>query len=142
MNGYIELEHTADIGLQVWGEDLPELFFQAAGGYYALALVHAPRPGQNWQNFTLEEDNLEDLLVAFLGELNYHLMVKSEYFYPLESIQILPIHSGYRMNYRGKRGLLEKSKNQIKMEIKAVTYHQLEIRKENGHYSTKIIFDL
>jgi SHS2 domain-containing protein len=142
MNGYKELEHTADIGLQVWGEDLPELFFQAAGGYYAQALVHAPRPGQNWQSFTLEEDTLEDLLVAFLGELNYHLMVKSEYFYPLDSIQVLPINDGYRIAFRGKRGTLKKSNNQLNMEIKAVTYHQLKIRKENGHYSTKIIFDL
>lgn len=142
MNGYKELEHTADVGLQVWGDSLPELFFQAANGYYALALVHAPKPGQNRQNLTLEEDNLEDLLVTFLGELNYRLMVKSEYFYPLDSIQVVSIPGGYRMKYRGKLGYLDNSPNQIKLEIKAVTYHQLEIRKENGYYSTRIIFDL
>ena len=33
-------------------------------------------------------------------------------------------------------------KHEIKHEIKAVTYHQLEVKRENNYWSTRVIFDI
>ena len=44
---YEVIEHTADIGLKIWGKDLPSLFRDAAEGFFDLVtdfslLQHSP----------------------------------------------------------------------------------------------------
>lgn len=43
MNGYKEVEHTADIALQVWAEDFYTLLRKAAEGLYALMGLNLPQ---------------------------------------------------------------------------------------------------
>jgi SHS2 domain-containing protein len=37
---------------------------------------------------------------------------------------------------------VQPTKIDFKEEIKAVTYHQLEIKKVDGNYTTRIVFDI
>jgi SHS2 domain-containing protein len=47
---------------------------------------------------------------------------------------------GLRAMVRGEP--FQKGVHVIKTEVKAVTYHQIEVRKENGRWRAQIIFDL
>ncbi|HVO76194.1 MAG TPA: archease, partial [Ignavibacteriaceae bacterium] len=38
--------------------------------------------------------------------------------------------------------LFKEKKHSVNAEIKAVTFHQLEIRNISGKYSTRIVFDI
>jgi SHS2 domain-containing protein len=38
MQGFYEIEHKADIGLEIFGETLEQLFIQAVYGFYSILL--------------------------------------------------------------------------------------------------------
>ncbi|MGD2206527.1 MAG: riboflavin biosynthesis protein RibF, partial [Anaerolineae bacterium] len=68
---YRELEHTADLALEVWGAELPDLFAGAAEGMYSL-MGDVGGEGlevTEWHEISLEASDLEILLVDWLNEL-------------------------------------------------------------------------
>ncbi len=145
---YRQIEHTADLGLQVFGKSLPELFRNAHLGFYAVTLgdpqnlTNLPQADSLNESLTFNEASLEDLLVAFLSELNFFLQVKQQVLYPLLNLEIQQTTDYVKLKTEGqKRQLNEYLLNQM-TEIKAVTYHNLQIIKQNGVYSATIIFDI
>jgi SHS2 domain-containing protein len=131
--GYQEIEHTADWALRVWAPDLPTLFAQAAKGMYALmdtALCPEPR---SRRSFELQADDEESLLVSFLNELLY--------FGELEDLGFDRFE--VRINRQNLRAEVEGAPFEArKKEIKAVTYHNLAIRKNDESYVVEIVFDV
>ncbi len=68
---FVEIEHTADIALHVWGHDLAKLFVNAAYGL-ACQLANFSEESQTLKRVVeLEADDAEILLVTWLGELLY-----------------------------------------------------------------------
>ncbi len=130
--GYLEVEHTADWGLRAWAEDLPALFCTAAEGMYALMDVRLAKGPEVSREIHLEAADLESLLVAFLDELLY---------------QVENGHAFARMDLSIAGGRLDgslrgKPIETRKKEIKAVTFHQLEVRQGPKGWETTVIFDV
>jgi len=100
----------------------------------------------NYKNFYAEKnvsvqtsaDNLEDLLVNWLQELLYtfevKLLVTSDFHVKIDDRKSLKGYAGCERYNEKKYG--------YPMEIKAVTYHNLVIKKNNNLYSVEIIFDV
>lgn len=143
MNEYLEIEHTADIGLEIWGNKIGKLFSNAVDGYYNLVL------SDNYKfelsdvfNFKDKDIALENLLISFLTEINYFLMVKKKIVNPINSLEIKEENENYSLIVSGQLRSLCDPEEIIKTEIKAVTYHQIKILEENGIYRTRVIFDI
>ncbi len=147
MQGFHEVEHKADIGLEIFGETLEQLFTQAIYGFYSILL-----PGINWQlqkssrkNYvlTIAEDAPETALISLLNELNFLFSVKHILLLPVFS---LTIHRNARFKVKARTGLISKIPIdwlENATEIKAVTYHDLNIRQDkNNIYKVRIIFDV
>jgi len=137
-----EIEHTSDIALQVWGKNLEELFSNTAMGMYSLIHKDLNLSGLDEWEFNVSDQNAENLLVIFLNELNYFISIK-------KLIICLPIEinikckSGiYSLSCRSKSQEIPKDIFEEILEIKAVTYHNLEINKEDGLLAVNIIFDI
>jgi SHS2 domain-containing protein len=131
--GFREIAHTADWELEVWAPDLPSLFAQAARGMYSLMgvrLLSAPRLSR-----TLELDAIdgEGLLVHFLEELLY---IQSLDRLAFDNFQI--DISKWKLLARMEGTPLES----LAKEIKAVTYHHLKIRSDQGQFEVSIVFDV
>ena len=131
--GYREVEHTADWELEVWAPDLPALLEQAARGMYALSGVTLRQGEPVEQELFMEAADAESLMVAFLSELLFlteaENMAFEAYYIDLD---------GYALHARLKGGKVE----QQSKEIKAVTYHRLEIRSEGGGLRVNVVFDV
>ena len=139
---FIELEHTADAAIQVWGESLSDLFINATEGMYHLIFGDVNfECTKDWQ-FSASSISAEDLLVEFLNELNYWIIIKKQ-------IVCLP----FNLRIERKAGLFKLSCNAYSteisaavseeiLEIKAVTYHALAIVQEGYLLTTRIVFDL
>lgn len=139
MKSFQILEHPADLKIKVWGKDLPSLFINAARGMY-----NAASGGEiKTQNAKIKKRKIEippapdfeTLLVNFLNELWYLTDINNE------------IYTDFVFNQfsiqKGIKG--EMSAIPIKelvLEIKAVTFWDLEIKKEKGLYQTEIVFDI
>jgi len=130
-----EVEHTADRALKIWGRDLAELFVNAALGMNSLMLAaDADSEPALAKHIRLEAIDAENLLVAWLSELAFWAETELLIFSRFEFSRISP--TGLSAVARGNRvGALEK-------HVKAVTFHNLEIRSAADGLSTTVVFDV
>ncbi|HAJ32279.1 MAG TPA: protein archease [Candidatus Atribacteria bacterium] len=136
------LEHTADIGIAAYGKSKREVFINAAKGMFNIIAGNNSNLINN--NFsckvTLKAKGLEDLLVAWLNELLYigetRLVILNKFqIKELSNFQIKAEVEGMKINPPSVK---------IEKEIKATTYHRLEIKKdeESGLWGARVIFDI
>jgi SHS2 domain-containing protein len=130
---YTLIDHTADMGMKLSAPTLAELFQDAALALVDIMGAHASR---GIDRLALEVKGIDrvDLLVRWLQEILYLVQVK-----------------GLRIKAVSIKGLLKTkieavlegaySGEPIEHEIKAVTYHNLQIRKVDNAWSATIILD-
>ena len=135
------LEHTADIGIAAYGKTRKEVFINAAKGMFEIIAGENKNPKEKfYDKIKLEADNLEGLLFAWLNELLYisetRLVILNKFHIKeLSDFQIKAEVEGMKINPPSVK---------IEKEIKAVTYHRLEIKKdeESGLWRAQVIFDI
>lgn len=132
--GHRELEHTADWALEVWAPDLPTLLEEAARGMYdLLGLEVDPAARRQQRQLELAPPDREAALVELLGELLYLLETERIAFEPLT----LDVRGGSLTAELVGAHVLDQTK-----EIKAVTYHQLEVRDTANGVEATVVFDV
>jgi SHS2 domain-containing protein len=132
------LDHTADIGLIVYGEDLKTLFQNAGEGFFHLITDLKRVKRRTKRTIEIGKEDLERLMVDWLTELLYLSDVEGLLFreFKVESVG----ENGLKAVVKGE--VFQEGVHTIKTGVKAVTYHQIEVRKENGRWRAQIIFDL
>ena len=137
-NDFKILDHTADVGLEVRADDLASLFNNAARGMFSI--IASIENIQPTEQFPLEvtAENLEDLLVNWLSELLYLFSTKMVLFSRFEIIEIDDHH--IRAKALGQP--IDQSSHNLYTEIKAVTYHELQVRKLDHGWIARVIFDV
>jgi SHS2 domain-containing protein len=136
---YEFFEHTADIGVHVFGATLPELFANAAAalydtlGQFALASPPAVRFLQ------LTAGSVEDLLHDWLAELLYDLETRHVGYERWEFTRLDANH----LTATAQGRTVDFARSQVNEEIKAVTYHQLRVAQQpDGSWRATVIFDV
>jgi SHS2 domain-containing protein len=135
------IDHTADIGIVAYGKTKREVFINAAKGMFEIIAGENRDLKENfYAKIKLEAKSLEDLLIAWLNELLYlsevKLVILDKFIIKeLSDGQIKAEVGGTKINHLSIR---------VKREVKAVTYHRLEIKKdeESGLWSAQVIFDI
>ena len=132
-SGYRERPHTADWELEVWAQDMPGLFEQAARGMYALAGARMQAGPRQVRQQVLEALDGESLLVQFLEELLY-----------LQSMHGLAFDE-FQLHFDGwklQANLSGAPLDSLEKEIKAVTFHNLQIEEGRRGLEVRIVFDV
>ena len=141
MKKYEIIDHTADIGIKAYGSDLKELFINAAVGMFDI-LVGENRESKienrEFKKFEIQKkaENLEDLLVEWLGELLFLFSTKNIVFEKFEIEELDEKH------IKGAVEGADLKRYKIDTEIKAVTYHMLEVVQKEGLWQCQVIFDI
>jgi len=131
------IDHTADVGLKVEAPSLEALFATAARGLYHL-LGHFIRTDETVERtFTIEGPDLETLLHDWLGELLWYFESEGIVFDDFTFIRL--DDSILEVKCTGAK--IDPQASERFMEIKAITYHGLQINRTNDHYETTIILD-
>ncbi|HOW56370.1 MAG TPA: archease [Smithellaceae bacterium] len=138
MTKYKILDHTADIGIEVWGKTKKELFASAALAIFDLMIINGEAEKTEEKTIAVTGNDLQDLLVNFLREILYLFngkswLVKECRIKEMTAHRLVAQVAGERFNRR---------KHEIKKEIKAVTYHSLSVTKNVRGWKAKVIFDL
>lgn len=131
--GFEELEHTADWALHVWAPDLRQLLVTAAKGMYSLSDTQTDDRNIQVEHITFSFQDPESLLVDFLSELIFLGEVSNQ-----AAVQ-------YKLSISEKELSANISMADIKSrkkEIKAVTFHHLEISSTTRGLETVIVFDV
>jgi SHS2 domain-containing protein len=135
---YEPLAHTGDLGMLVYGRDLPELFVHAAWAMFDLMSDATSIRPQQTVTVSIEATDLEDLLVRWLNELLY--LYDTQRFLCCEACftALEPTH--LTATVQGEP--FDPARHPIDTEIKAVTYHQIAVEQVAGRWQARVIFDL
>lgn len=131
-------DHTADIGIIAYGADINELFANAALGLFSL-MVDVDTLKEDVEHVVeLSAEDNESLLVEWLNELIYIFDVEHIAFKRFEIDRLKD--NAIRARCFGER--IDPQRHRVAKEIKAATYHMLQINRENSIYQARIIFDI
>ena len=132
-------ETTADIGLRVFSNNLPNLFKETAVGMQNLIISDQEsrhlnqkiRHTSQWNvNFTtINELDYESLMILWLEEILYRLEVHEEF---LVDAQCMIDIKEQEMSCQSQVSWVESSEIDKEIEIKAVTSHEFLIQELNS----------
>lgn len=134
---YELLDHTADFGIRVAGKDAKELFEKAGLALFDLMVNPERVAVDNAREIAVAGSDWEDLMINWLRELLY-LFVGEELV--VKEIDVLSIQED-GLRARMGIGLFVSGETMCRHEIKAVTYHQIQVLAGPEKWSARIIFD-
>lgn len=131
--GFEEHRHTADWALRVWAPDMAGLLEQAARGMYLLMGVERRDEPRAERELEISAPDPESLLVSFLSEL---LFILEQEYLVFDSFDIEAGTSHVSARLGGAPC------SAIAKEIKAVTYHKLNVQETAKGLEVTIVFDV
>ncbi len=139
---YHFIDHTADIAVEVSAENYEDLFIISAQAWRDSVIDEFS--SENLQEKVLEfsDNSIEELLVHYLSELNYLLLGKKWIAAGVKRIRINKIKNEWKFTAIIFGAPIDEQKHKIKIEIKAVTFHQMDVKFIVGVYKTRIVFDI
>lgn len=132
---YRIFDHTADIGIEAEGKDLAELFRNAARAMFDVAVELKTIEPKEPQEIEVESEDASILMHHWLSELLYWFTARGWVFSRFEFDEIG--ETGLKARAYGER--FDDAKHHLRTDIKAVTYHQLEVKPG---WSARVILDL
>jgi SHS2 domain-containing protein len=138
--------HTADLKISVYGTTYEELFLHALVGMFQstdptipgcqvhnsrIVCTHLPE----CRHIVVSAQGYEFLLIDFLSEALCLSDIYNEVYLSMTVTYLTPYEIDATL-----RGIKITGFSQV--EIKAVTYHDLNIRHVNGHLEADIVFDI
>lgn len=135
---YRLLDHTADLAIQVFGTDLKELFANAAEAMFEQILDTSTVQGREQTGIEVTGTDWPDLMVNWLKELLFlwngrEMLVKTT--------DILSLRE-YNLAAKVTSDPYDPDRHVIDSEIKAVTYHQIEVMSGPRGWESRIVFDV
>ncbi|MBL7140267.1 MAG: archease [Planctomycetes bacterium] len=144
MGTYTTFDHTADVGLDVRGRDLADVLATAARAVFDQMLEDRPDAVavRDTVDVRIDPDLADDageVLVAWLQELLYRF----------ETARLVPMEvdveeaSPDGVRARVGFGRFDPARHGTRLQVKAVTYHGLEVRQTpDGSWRARLILDV
>jgi SHS2 domain-containing protein len=138
MQPFRVLEHTADIGFEAFGATRQEVFANAARALTHLMVDVETIEPQEKLSLRTEASDMPNLLVNWLSEVLYLFDAEGWVFRDFE-FEDLTDHSLAAMA-RGEK--FDRRRHQVKLLVKAVTYHQLDLRETAQGWRAQVYVDI
>ncbi len=139
---YTYLEHTADIGIEVQGQSLEQLFQNAAEGLTSLYINQKKIDTQFKKEIHLEAVDIETLLFRWLNEFLFLFDAEKFILSTVFTIGIIPSAHGLSLDATVVGYTFDPIHHEMKTYVKAVTYHHMEIISEVGMYRARFYVDV
>ena len=125
---YELIEHTADVAVKGYGRDLNEMFANAALGMFNVMTDTSAVKSVGEYRVEVESTDLQGLLVDWLTELLYLFDTQDVL---LRGFDVSIDGNKLTATVRGES--LDRERHPLKSDVKAATYHMLEINEEEGY---------
>ncbi len=138
MHNFEVMDHTADLGLIARGRDLKEAFAGMAYGMFSQIAGLDNVAETESRTVEVSAPDREALLVEWLNELLYLLDAEGLLLKRFDIQELSDTH--LRAVVRGEKA--DPKKHELKMAIKAATYHMLKIEQTGDGFRAQVIFDI
>lgn len=137
LEGFEEVEHTADWAYRVWSASWQGLFIQSARGLYHLAGLQLAAGPSRERELELRAIDPESLLVAWLNEL---LHLRESENLGGDCFEIHQLDLGTPATLQAK--VVGRPVRQWRKDIKAATYHNIAIVTTETGLEVTIVLDV
>jgi SHS2 domain-containing protein len=121
------IEHTADIGLIAWGDNLGEAFLNAGKGMSSIIVDLRTVAAAEKININIEEMDLENLLFSWLNRLIFYFDTDGFLFRRFEMVSF----SNNRLSVSCFGEWYDPERHTVKTGVKSATFYKLLVDKEN-----------
>jgi len=137
-----EIDHTGDVGIVVTAPTLCDLYARAAlGMFWVLTDLDAVRETDT-RTVAVEAADREALMVRWLSDLNFVHVTEHQLFRRIEVDALKPTADGVALRATCAGESIDPARHTVYTEIKAVTFHGLQIRDTGDGWTVQVIFDL
>jgi SHS2 domain-containing protein len=132
------LDHPSDLGIEARGTTLAEAYQNAACGLMSLILECARVEPREIRDVTITATDHEQLLVRWLSEILY--LYDGQQFASREFHISELGATTLRATLRGEP--FSPDKHHTRLDVKAVTYHQIQVREDQGGATVRVFLDI
>jgi len=137
---FLEDVAIADIAYEAYGKNLEELFENAAFAIFEMSANLETVNAKEKIEFEVESDKIENLLYDFLSEI---LFLKDSKYMVFKKVKVnIKQNKKYQLKAILEGDTINPQKQQLENDIKAVTMHMFEIKKEKSGYKATIVVDI
>jgi SHS2 domain-containing protein len=133
-SGHRPLEHTADLALEIWADDLPSLLVEAARALIEILTDGATLVPMAERPIEVDAIDDEDRLVRWLNEVIF--LALTEGFLVVDA-DLEPTPAGLRGHVRGSIDA-----RTIVTEVKSATYHDLALTRTEQGLRARVVLDV
>lgn len=140
---YAELDHPADILLEIWGKDLPALFENALFALYDQLAALEGFEAERKETMVAKGPTPAEALRSLLSEALYRFATGS-FVASQAKIGVKTAPSGEVEITAELHGeTVDQERHTLLTEVKAVTYHQLSVEAQpDGGWQATVLFDV
>jgi SHS2 domain-containing protein len=137
---YLDGIAPADQAFEAWGDTLEKLFAACAEATFEVMTDLSKVEAKRSLPLEIEAETLEQLLYLFLSEIIYLKDTERSFFNKFD----LRIGAGKEFRLSGKVSgeKIDSEKQVLKTDVKAVTYHQFQVKKRKDGYYARVVLDL
>jgi SHS2 domain-containing protein len=136
--GHELFDHTADVGVRAFAPSLPELVRVAGEGLYSVIGELRPQGEPRPERFEFTDGDEPMLLRDYLSEL---LLIFERDHRMVTDVSVETFEPGC-LRATGQSRAVDRDASLLDREVKAVTYHGLEINRIDEGYETRYIVDI
>lgn len=135
---FLEEVAIADVAFEAKGNNLNEVF-EACGDavFETIANVETLDNNEHY-DYTAENENIGDLLYDFLEEIVYLKDTESLVFKECN----VKIVENYKIEAKFKGDKINPKKQELNMDVKAITMHMFSLKKEKEGYRATVVLDI
>jgi len=130
---------TADTAFAAYGKDLNELFVNAALAMFEIMIRTEQIKPEIEKKVEIETKDLKSLLFEWLNELLFFFGSENLAF---SKFDVKIDEKKLKLKARCFGENIKPEKHEIKTEVKACTYHRMEINKDNDKWRAQVIVDI
>jgi len=139
---YEFLHHIADAKFRAYGSTLEETFESAALAMFNIMIDTSCYQPDQVRDIEITALDIKGLLVDWLSELLYLFEVDELLFCEFKIDSIMEKRDGFILKAHASGVAIDTSKHVFDTQVKAVTFHDLEVRKEqDGRYWVQVVVD-
>ena len=137
---FLEKVAIADIAYEAYGKNLNEMFENAAFAIFELSANLKTVDSKKKLEIKLENEKIENLLYDFLSEI---LFLKDSKYMVFKKVKVsITENKKYQLKAILEGDTINSEKQQLENDIKAVTMHMFEIKKEKNNWKATVVVDI
>lgn len=137
---FLEDVAIADIAFEAYGKSLNEVFENSAHAIFELSANVKTIAAKKKIEMSLENEKIDNLLYDFLSEI---LFLKDSKYMVFNKIKVfVKQDKNYHLKAVIQGDTINPGIQQLENDIKAVTMHMFELKREKGGYKATIVVDI